>query len=242
MIHITEWDMRYEVDEKGGPLTVGKLRRKMPLVFIRLKVHGKEQGIGWRKLLTRAGPNTLQVFGCFCKLLELAGCKERDRRGYVDDNEDGGLAFILSVPDAQVTFCLEVLREIGWIELVDDESLDSSVIIKNSRNSRNSRNPGVTNPNGTERNRTDQNLTEPNGTKPSSWEVARAAVRSVFGSDDGITQAMTAIGNHYASDVARADEVATTIRQLIKDSQKPNVTNPAGYFIGALRKRFPCVR
>ena len=62
-----QWAERYEVDARGGEWAPGKKVRKAPLSFVRLAVHGKAQGVGWRKLLERAGPDkTLQVFGLFC--------------------------------------------------------------------------------------------------------------------------------------------------------------------------------
>jgi len=118
-IGISEWNQRYEVNAKGGEWQDGCAKRKGPLLYIRLKVHGKDQGLGWRRLLSIAGKGkALIVWGLFCKLLEIAADGDSENRNDIDIDADGGLAFILGVSQQQIGYSLEVLRQLKWIEVL----------------------------------------------------------------------------------------------------------------------------
>ena len=126
MITIVEWTERYEVSEKNAPAKNGDPLRAGPLQYIRLKVHGHQNGVGFRRLKIVAGTRAMEVFGIFCKILEIAGNQRRDMRGCLY-NEKGNpasvndLAFILDIPAEQVDNALSVLscEEVGWI--IDSE-------------------------------------------------------------------------------------------------------------------------
>jgi hypothetical protein len=77
----------------------------------------------------------------------------------------------------------------------------------------------------------------------SQWELAREAVRSAFGHDAGIDNAMNDIATSLiASAPARADEAAGQILQLVKDTGAKSKGKPAAYFMGGLKRKFGCVR
>jgi len=114
--YITEWDARYEVNDKGGACRAGQMKRSGPLEFIRLKVHGRSLGLGWRKLIAAAGRREAPgVFGIFCKLLELSGDADRDARGFVDDTAETPLDFILDLDRKQIDAALKLLCQVGWL-------------------------------------------------------------------------------------------------------------------------------
>jgi vacuolar-type H+-ATPase subunit F/Vma7 len=136
MITITEWMTRYEVSSKNFPATGGEPLRAGPLQYIRLKVHGHSQGVGWRRLKIAAGNKTAEVFGIFCKLLEIAGNQNRGLRGQIL-NEKGqeasveDISFILDIPENQIKNAVEVLSrpEIGWIIVTERKKEPKKEII-----------------------------------------------------------------------------------------------------------------
>jgi len=248
---IVEWSRRYEVDERGREWVPGKRKRKGPLVFIRLKVHGRSQGTGWRKLLARAGRGrALMVFGLFCKLLEIAGDHERDERGRFEDSAGNGISFILSVPTRQVAFGLQVLADLHWIELVPVELGNlpgDSREIPEVPHPTNQPTNTTNQPTACARASGDGSVSEPVAVRSSPpvrepghspWALARQAVSAAFGKDPGIEAALTAIGNALLSDRPGLDQAAGTIRELVSEA-KAKGTKPAAYFVGALQKRWP---
>lgn len=146
MLQITDWHNRYEVGSRGGKPKDGEPLRVGPLEFIRLNAHGRSQGPGYRRLLDIAGERTMQVFGIFCKFLEIAGNECKDKRGTLY-NESGkpatpdDLAFILSVPLDQVKHAIVVLcdKKVKW--LINTTQLNSTQlnITQGSRNPRKTR-------------------------------------------------------------------------------------------------------
>ena len=122
MLKIADWHKRYEVSFRGGEPKQGDAFRVGPLRFIRLTVHGHQQGAGYRRLLAVAGKKAMEVFGIFCKFLEISGNQPRDKRGTLL-NEKGNpataqdLAFILSVPLGQVENAIKVLcdKTVAWV-------------------------------------------------------------------------------------------------------------------------------
>ncbi len=122
MLQITDWHNRYEVGSRGGKPKEGEPLRVGPLEFIRLNAHGRSQGPGYRRLLGIAGKRAMQVFGIFCKFLEIGGSECRDKRGTLY-NESGNpatpedLAFILSVPIDQIEHAIKVLcdKKVCWL-------------------------------------------------------------------------------------------------------------------------------
>jgi len=124
---ITEWDERYEVSSDNRPLKPGQARRVSRLEYVRLPVFGEKLGKGWRRMWRLAGKReALQVFGVFCKLLEIAADKCADERGLVPGPDD--VADILEVPVQQVVTAFQVLENVSWIEAV---SLDSAEFSEN---------------------------------------------------------------------------------------------------------------
>jgi len=126
-IEITEWTERYEVNASGRPALANDKLRTGPLDYIRLKVHGYSQGLGYRKLVAIAGGRAMAVFGLFCKLLEMAADSERNGRGTVRLSPKE-LSFALSVPEKQIKYGIAVLSELGWIHGI---SLNSAKIAEN---------------------------------------------------------------------------------------------------------------
>ncbi len=122
MYLISGWDKRYEVSSKGREAREGNVLRAGALTFIRLRVHGHEQGLGYRKMQLLAKERSMEVFGIFCKFLELAGNQPRENRGQLLNEKDEpatakDLAFILSVPIEQINHALEVLtdKSVRWL-------------------------------------------------------------------------------------------------------------------------------
>lgn len=124
MFEIVQWKERYEVNSGGHsyrPGSTQKLRSK-PLDFVRSKVHGRQIGTGMRKLQAVCGGATMEVFGIFHKLLEIAADAGRNRRGYLlnsDSLDDPAtaedIAFILNLSQEQVDYALTSLLSVGWI-------------------------------------------------------------------------------------------------------------------------------
>jgi hypothetical protein len=122
MFKITDWDKRYEVSIKGREPKEGEELRAGPLQYIRLKVYGHKQGAGFRKLKRAAGQKTMEVFGIFCKLLEISGDQSRGKRGDLLNEKDQpatiqDLAFIIDVPEKQIENALKILtsKNVGWL-------------------------------------------------------------------------------------------------------------------------------
>lgn len=118
---ITDWESRYEVSEKGTAYKSGD-KKRAKLQYVRLAVHGKNEGIGWKKLRRAAGDEfALLLFGLFCKLLELAADQEREFRGYLLDEKRQPaspeyMEIIWGIPQSIIEKYLPKLAEIGWIE------------------------------------------------------------------------------------------------------------------------------
>jgi hypothetical protein len=122
MIRITEWIERYEVNSKGHEAKPGEALREGPLPFIRLKAYGQVHSAGYRQLLAAAGPESPGIFGIFVKFLELAGNRRREERGVLFNHKDKpasaqDLAFLLGFPLEKIERAIEVLIDIGWIEV-----------------------------------------------------------------------------------------------------------------------------
>lgn len=137
MYQIAEWIRRYEVSIKGREPKDGEELRAGPLAYIRLKVYGHKQGTGFRRMQFMAGERTMEVFGIFCKFLEISGNQLRENRGKLLNEKDEpatieDLAFILNVPIEQITHAIMILSSpsIGWI-LNDNPPLLSPLIQPN---------------------------------------------------------------------------------------------------------------
>lgn len=122
-IEINEWAERYEVSSKGREPKPGDELRAGPLQFIRLRVYGHTQSTGYRRLKSIAGKRTMEVFGFFCKFLEISGNQKRGQRGFLLNEKDQpanaeDLAFILDVPVEQVENAIKVLsdKKVGWLK------------------------------------------------------------------------------------------------------------------------------
>jgi len=130
MLKIAGWPGRYEVTSRGTEAKIGDDLRVGPLRYIRLKVHGYQQGTGMRKLKHLAGDRSMEVFGLFCKFLEISGDLPRHLRGQLLNENDKPatikeLAFIFDVPIAQIEHALKILTDekLGW--LIQDNSIDT---------------------------------------------------------------------------------------------------------------------
>lgn len=126
MYLITEWIERYEVNEKGGPARNGRDLRAGPLSYIRWKVNGKKQGLGYRRLLQIAGPRAMEVLGIFGKLLEISADQKREHRGKIlnekhDEATLEDLQFILGIQQEQIENAVVVLKKLGWIDEISQE-------------------------------------------------------------------------------------------------------------------------
>jgi len=122
MYKITEWNERYEVSSKGREPKQGEELRAGPLQYIRLKVYGHSQGTGYRRMKHAAGTKAMEVFGIFCKFLEISGNQKKGKRGdLLNENDEPAsiqdLAFILDVSESQVKNALNVLcmENVGWL-------------------------------------------------------------------------------------------------------------------------------
>lgn len=125
-LHIRDWDQRYEVNKDGGSFKGGRqVKKTSPLEFVKLRAFGLTHGEGWRALQRAAGPQrTCRVYGLFCKMLEVAGQKDSDYRGWVltGNNEVMWaelLADKLGFDAGQVAEDLHSLYIVGWIEIAD---------------------------------------------------------------------------------------------------------------------------
>ncbi len=121
MFTINEWRERYEVSLKGREPKEGEELRAGPLSYIRLKVYGHRQGAGYRRLQQVCSGRFMEVFGVFCKFLEISGNQPREKRGSLLNEKDepatiSDLAFILGVADEQASFAVESLCQLGWVK------------------------------------------------------------------------------------------------------------------------------
>lgn len=118
---ITEWNERYEVNDKGRPWGDGDKKRAGSLEYVRLKVHGYSQGLGWRRLIAAVGPRRAPVvFGIFVKMLELAADTARDGRGVIEDSAETPLSFVLSLDEQDIRESLEALCQLRWIQKIEE--------------------------------------------------------------------------------------------------------------------------
>ena len=213
MYRIVEWDERYEIDTKGRDWTPGAPKWKGPLRFIKLKANGRLLGVGFRRLIKVAGrAKALQVFGLFCKLLEIAGNADRDDRNQIETDKE--LAFTLQMPVKQVEQSINVLLEINWIE-------------KRSEPSETFRTFGPTEPNRTEPNRTQQN---DNQTQPNNWEFLRRKIESDFGRDRGIEKLLAWLATKLLTE-SNATINATCERLEILMDEARGKDSPAAWFM-----------
>jgi len=260
---IREWNDRYEVDENGREWTPGRPKRRGALTFIRLKVHGKKLGLGWRRLIQRARKaRALEVFGLFCKILEIAGDADRDHRNVVESENGESLDFILNVPAKQVEFGLQVLLDLGWIEVF--EAVDSADFaeISESRGNPPSTQHNTTQP--TQHNTTQptqHNTTQPNGEEVGS-DLSRPSVVGVgvgVGSPSGrfITETEALLARFpgdrgIASAVKQLRQIAVTWPQMQLDAVARNLAdiaaeseskdNPGGWVMSEFKRRFGYIR
>ena len=136
--------MRYEVSYKGLPAKGGKEKlRAGPLEYVRLKVYGHRQGTGFRRMKAVAGLRCMEVFGIFCKFLEISGNQPADKRGVLLNEHDKpasikDLAFILDIPEEQVSHAVCVLSDdsVRWIEVegAHRESIHTSKTLQKEKN------------------------------------------------------------------------------------------------------------
>ncbi len=135
MYVIHEWLERYEVNSKGHAATSDKDLRAGPLKYVRLKVHGHSQSNGYRRLLGIAQGRAMEVFGIFCKLLEIAGDSGAGQRGVLRVERDGSpaniddLAFLLSVSKSKVEYAVKVLCDKRLCWLANSESSNPAGIL-----------------------------------------------------------------------------------------------------------------
>lgn len=120
MFTIYEWRQRYEVSLKGREPKGDEELRVGPLAYVRLKVYGHRQGAGYRRLQQACGKRFLEVFGIFCKFLEISGNEPREKRGSLYNEKDEAatiedIAFILGATEEQVRFAVDRLCQLGWV-------------------------------------------------------------------------------------------------------------------------------
>ncbi len=143
--YVREWDQRYEVDDKGYAYRDGRPKRAGPLDYIRLKVYGRAQGIGWRKLIAVAGVREApMIFGIFCKFLEIAGDRDRDSRGYVEDTPDEPLSFTMGLHEKDVQTALNILCDprLAWLQK-EESSKEETTNTTQPTNQHSGKVPGV---------------------------------------------------------------------------------------------------
>lgn len=146
MFSINEWRDRYEVSMKGREPKGDEELRAGPLSFVRLKVYGHRQGTGYRRLQQACGKRFMEVFGIFCKLLEISGDQIRDRRGSLYNEKDepattGDLAFMIGIPVEQVEHAISKLFDVDWISC--DEQKKSNQKKRTQHNITQLKAPGI---------------------------------------------------------------------------------------------------
>jgi hypothetical protein len=150
----------------------------------------------------------LQVFGLFCKLLEIAADGERDQRNIIPECSE--LAEIIGVIPAQVEFALSVLLDCGWIEKANCCSRKLPETPGNSPL--------------TER-------TEPNQpTEPTNdWRSLRETIGREFGRDRGIEKLLTWIGAKAATlSSPELQRISARLHSLLVESRTKD--KPAAWF------------
>lgn len=182
---ITDWRERYEVTPKGRPAGTDAALRISPLPYVRLFVHGRAQGAGWRRLQQATGTSRrlALAFAVFCKLLELAADQPRDLRGWIltENGEPAtaaDIAFFTGFLESDITNALDSLCDdtVGWVARADSSHLQETP--PNSKELQ-----VLLEPNRTELNETEPeeepNTTEPNRTEGDAGEETPAAPASV---------------------------------------------------------------
>lgn len=141
---IREWRERYEVNDKNRAWQPGEVLRRAPLDYIRMPVHGRSWGKGFRNLLNVAGPNDAAAcLGVFVKLLELAADNDRDLRGRIVDENGAplcvrGIADLIGFSEKSIARALKVLADpsVNWIAENDGQLPEIPGIPGNAGNSR----------------------------------------------------------------------------------------------------------
>lgn len=120
---IVDWVGIYE--RPDDPDKPKKTRRGVrPLTWVQLQVHGHSLGEGWRLLARQAGSERFEVFGFFCKLLELAADEPLTRRDGTlyfrgQPADVGDIAFMLDTDEATVHRLIGHLVAVAWVESFD---------------------------------------------------------------------------------------------------------------------------
>jgi hypothetical protein len=122
---------------KGREAKPGDTLQAGPLKYIRVKVRGRSQGVGYRKLKQLVGPEHVAgIIGIFTKFLEIAGDQPRELRGQLLNEKDKpasiqDLAFILDIPEGQIAMAIKALSDekIGWIH--NTEEIKSNITKEN---------------------------------------------------------------------------------------------------------------
>lgn len=126
---ITEWQSRYEVDDKGRAWQPDKPKplRKTSLLYIRRKVHGRGVSAGFAALREIAGPaRAHEVVGMFDQFLGIAAVGSPENRGILRNHRKNpgtveDLARMCRATVEQIEFAMSVLcnTAVGWVEKVD---------------------------------------------------------------------------------------------------------------------------
>lgn len=148
MYVINEWDERYEVNNRGRVFKPGDTKRAGPLDYIRMPVFGLKVSAGSRRLRQLVGDDRFyEVFGIFCKCLEMAGDQPAERRNgtlYNDKDQPASIediAFLLITTVEQAEYAMTALVNNGWI--LSRISLNKEIQYKSIQyNTRLPENPG----------------------------------------------------------------------------------------------------
>ncbi len=124
---IKNWYKHYEVNDKNRPARNGDVLRVSALEYIRLKSYGRKQSIAYRRLLDAAGHTKApEVYGIFCKFLEIAGDCRGDSRGILRNEHDDpanmdDLSYITGFTPKSISNAIEVLTSptVRWLESLD---------------------------------------------------------------------------------------------------------------------------
>ena len=117
---IVEWEERYEVSTSERAWKPGQQKRAGPLFYIRQKVHGRSWGSGWRKLINLAGPRVFEVFGGYCKAIELAADNPAEHRGTLPSVKE--YTELCGVPQESAEFVIKAMLSLGWIRKLRENS------------------------------------------------------------------------------------------------------------------------
>ena len=122
---ITDWAEKFEVscdgkvwrpDSKAG-------KRKTGLDYIRCPVLGLNWPQAWRIFQEAAGTEADRVFGLYIKLLEIAGSRSAEERGWVLDDFARTMGPVtiaknLGFDPKNVLFALDILiYKVGWVQI-----------------------------------------------------------------------------------------------------------------------------